>query len=368
MVQACSGAGTASVLLFRLSMKSNLAFLLTALVGCAADPGPGGGDDTGGDDAPPLTNGVSTLAGAAEPGYVDGPRGTSRFANPVNVAYGPDGLLYVADFDNNKVRVVDPDDGNTTTLVDQVGFKRPFAIAFDDGIMYVSTDNDSAGGHNLMSGSIWRVDTGSGEATVIAEKIGRPRGMAVLPDGRIAFSDYMHHVVQLLDPGTGQITPLAGTWDVKGMTDGVGGTFSTPYGVAAVDGELLVADFDNNRVRVVTLDGNVSTYAGAGAAGFQDGTMSAALFDKPQGVVATSAGVYVTDLGNYRIRKLSGDSVATVAGSGEGGFLDSDDRLAAQLFGLEGMSATPDGSMLFVADGGRGENVPYNRVRSIKMN
>ncbi|MEJ7602745.1 MAG: hypothetical protein WKG01_32955 [Kofleriaceae bacterium] len=348
-------------------MKANLAFLLIGLVGCAADPGPTG-DDDGGDDAPPFTNGVSTLAGAGEPGFVDGPRGTSRFANPVNVAYAPDGMLYVADFDNNKVRVVDPDDGTTTTLVDQAGFKRPFAFAFDDGIMYVSTDDDPAGGHNLMSGTIWRVDTGTGEATVIAENIGRPRGMAVLPDGRIAFSDYMHHVVQLLDPATGLVTPLAGTWDVKGMVDGVGGKFSTPYGIATINGELLVADFDNNRVRVVTLDGTVSTYAGAGTAGFQDGSMSAAQFDRPQGMVATSAGVFVTDLGNYRIRKLSGDGVMTVAGSGAGGYLDSDDKLAAQFYGLEGMSATPDGSMLFVADGGRGENVPYNRVRSIKIN
>lgn len=347
-------------------MKANLAFLLIALVGCAAEPGgPGGGDD---DDAPPFTNGVSTLAGAGEAGYVDGSRGVSRFANPVNVAYGPDGMLYVADFDNNKIRAVDPDDGTTTTVIDQGGFKRPFAMAFDDGVLYVSTDNDSAGGHTLMSGTIWRVDIGARTAEVIAEAIGRPRGMAVLPDGRIAFSDYMHHVVQILNPSTGQVTPLAGTWDVKGMADGAIAKFSTPYGMAFHDGKLIVADFDNNRVRVVTLDGTVATYAGAGTAGFADGTMSAALFNKPQGVVATSAGVFVTDLGNFRVRKLSGDSVATVAGNGEGGFLDSDDRLASQLFGLEGMSARPDGSMLFVADGGRGENVPYNRVRSIKMN
>ena len=346
-------------------MKANLAFLLIALVGCAAEPGGPGGDD---DDAPPFTNGVSTLAGAGEAGYVDGSRGISRFANPVNVAYGPDGMLYVADFDNNKVRVVDPDDGSTTTLVDQGGFKRPFAMAFDDGTLYVSTDNDSAGGHTLMSGSIWRVNTGTGAAEIVAEGIGRPRGLAVLPDGRIAFSDYMHHVVQILNPSTGQVTPLAGTWDVKGMADGAIAKFSTPYGMALHDGKLVVADYDNNRVRVVALDGTVATYAGAGTAGFADGTMSAALFNKPQGVVATSAGVFVTDLGNYRVRKLSGDSVATVAGNGEGGFLDSDDRLASQLFGLEGIGARSDGTMLFVADGGRGENVPYNRVRSIKMN
>src|ERR1044071_9509324 len=59
-------------------------------------------------DAPPFTRGVSTLAGSAETGSADGNRNVARFHNPVNVAYGPDGRVYVADFDNNKLRAVDP--------------------------------------------------------------------------------------------------------------------------------------------------------------------------------------------------------------------------------------------------------------------
>src|SRR5215470_6088989 len=80
-------------------------------------------DDSGGDDAPPFTNGVSMLSGSADAGYVDGRRGIARLANPVNVAYGPDGKVYVADFDNDKIRVVDSSDGNTGTVVAQQGFK-----------------------------------------------------------------------------------------------------------------------------------------------------------------------------------------------------------------------------------------------------
>ncbi|MBS1120670.1 MAG: hypothetical protein H6Q90_2898 [Deltaproteobacteria bacterium] len=349
--------------------------LVVGLVGCASNSGggtDGGGDDVPGADAQPFTTGVSTLSGAGDAGDVDGARGAARFADPVNVAYGPDGMLYVADFDNSKIRVVDPTNGQTSTLIAQQGFKRPFAMAFDAaGTFYVSTDNDDLGGHTLMSGSIWRIDIAARTATVIVTKIGRPRGLAVLDDGRLAVSDYTHHVIQILDPRNGLLTPLAGAWDVKGMVDGAGAAarFSTPYGIALTAGGLVVADYDNNRLRLVGLDGTVQTLTGASGAGFVDGSMSSARFDKPQAIaVATNGDVYLTDLGNFRIRRIHGDNVDTVAGNGAGGFLDSDDRLAAQLFGLEGMSLVPDGSTLFVADGTRGDNVPYNRIRSVKMN
>src|SRR5439155_16950945 len=105
-----------------------LAFGL-ALTGCATQgPGPSAGPGDG-SAAPPFTAGVSTLAGAGEAGNLDGDRDVTRFANPVNVAYGPDGNVYVADFDNNTIRVVEAD-GTTTTLIEQPTFKRPFGLAF----------------------------------------------------------------------------------------------------------------------------------------------------------------------------------------------------------------------------------------------
>jgi sugar lactone lactonase YvrE len=346
-------------------------FLLASLAACGSDDTGGGDDVGGGDDAPPFTDGVSTLSGHADAGYVDGKRGAARFANPVNVAVGPDGTVYVADFDNGKIRAVDGTDGTTTTVISAQGFSRPFALAFSpDGTLYASTDRDPAGQHGPMSGTIWRIDIDGKTATPIAEKIGRPRGLAVLPDGRIAISDYTHHVIQLVDPASGQVTLLAGSWDAKGMVDGVGTSalFSTPYGLVVKDGNLIVADYDNNRLRKVGMNGSVATLAGNGVAGFADGSMDSAQFNKPQGVSITATGdIYVTDLENYRIRRISGSTVETVVGSGTGGYVDSDDLLGAQLFGLEGLAVTADGSMLFVADGGRGENVPYNRIRSVNL-
>ena len=349
-------------------MRRWLISISIAIVGCTTTGT--SGDDDGGVTRPGFTNGVSTLAGDAVAGYVDGSRQENLFHNPVNVAYGSDGLLYVADFDNSKLRSV-ASDGNAATVIAMPGFSRPFGLAFAaDGALYVSTDNDPNGAHTLMSGTIWKVDVNARTATPIAVSIGRPRSLAVLADGRIAAADDLHHVIELIAPTTGAVTPLAGSWDVAGFADAKGPTarFSAPYGIVQrADGMLVVCDYENHKLRLVGLDGTTTTLAGS-AAGFVDGAMTGAMFNHPQGVAMTTNGdLYVTDLGNYRVRRISGSSIETIAGSGEAGYADLDDRLASQLFGLEGIAVTPDGSMVYVADGTRGEDAPYNRVRQIKM-
>ena len=60
-------------------------------------------------------------------------------------------------------------------------------------------------------------------------------------------------------------------------------------------------------------------------------------------------------------------SVTTVAGTGTRGYLDAEDPLAAQLFGLEGIDVSADGSYLYVADGSGGEDLPYHRVRRLTL-
>jgi DNA-binding beta-propeller fold protein YncE len=192
----------------------------------------------------------------------------------------------------------------------------------------------------------------------------------VLPDGRVAVADYAHDVIELLAPGTGVVTLLAGRWDQPGMVDDdTGGAtrFSSPYGIAARgDGTLVVADFGNDRIRVVTPAGATTTLAGTGVPGWCDGALDIAQFHRPQAVaIAANGDIFVTDTENFRARWITGASVKTIAGNGTAGYLDSDDPLASELYGLEGLSVIPDGSMLYVADGGRGEAVPYNRIRQV---
>jgi DNA-binding beta-propeller fold protein YncE len=338
--------------------------------GTGSDAGTDGGTDGSNSDYDvPFTSGTSTVAGGPDTGWADGPRKQARFWNPVNVAYR-DGRLYVADFDNNKIRVIDLESFATSTLVAQQGFERPFGLAFaPDGTLYVSTDNDENGKHSLMTGAIWRIAPGSRSATLIVSGIGRPRGLAVLPDGRLAAADYVHHVVEIVDPSTGIVSPLAGTWDASGMTDGRGAQarFAAPYGIAVTsDGVLVVADYDNHALRLLTPDGITTTLTGSGARGFRDGDVDTAMFQRPQAVAITANGdIYVADSDNFRIRRIVEATVQTIAGDGTAGYRDSDDPLKSRLYGLEGLAVVPDGSMVYVADGSRGEDLPFHRIRQV---
>lgn len=360
--------------------RTKLVILLVPVLLVACTPsGMNDDDDTTGDGGasrPPMGNGVSTLAGWANPGYLDGTRQVNLFNNPTNVSHGPDGKLYVADFDNGKLRVLDME-GNATTIISKTSFQRPFGMAWIGNTLYVSTDNDGMGQHDPVgstlqqSGTIWRVDVAAKTATVVVEKIGRPRGLCALSDGRLGVVDYAHHVVEIVDPSSGAYQIIAGTWNVTGASDGVGAaaTFNQPYACAQhSDGRLVVTDWANHAIRLVALDGTTTTLASG--AGFADGPMSGAKFNHPQGIAKAknSGDYYLTDIDNYRVRKIAADlsNIATVAGAGTGGYKDDENKTAAQFYGLEGLGVNPDGSMIFIADGNRGESMPFNRIRIIK--
>jgi DNA-binding beta-propeller fold protein YncE len=176
-------------------------------------------------------------------------------------------------------------------------------------------------------------------------------------------------VVELVDPATGIVSLLAGTWDSSGMADAAGtqARFAAPYSVAVRgDSTLVITDYDNHLLRVVTLDGTVTTLAGTGSRGFADGDLGTAMFHHPQAIsIAANGDLYVADSDNFRIRRIAGTTVQTIAGDGTAGYRDSDDPLSSQLYGLEGLVAVPDGSMIYVADGSRGEDLPFHRVRQI---
>nr|HEX4312365.1 hypothetical protein [Kofleriaceae bacterium] len=322
-------------------------------------------------DAIAFTKGLSTLAGASDAGNVDGDRAHARFNDPVNVIVGPDGTVYVADFNNGEIRAIDQD-GNVTTALNKHGFARPYGMVWaPDGTLYVETDNDKNANHSLMSGSVWKVDLAQHTAICIANAIGRPRGMVVLGDGRIAMADELHHVIEALDPTTGQLTTLAGTWDQAGYADATGAAarFNTPYGMALRgDGKLVVVDQANNRLRLVGLDGTTQTLAGIGVGGYADGSMTEAEFHVPQAIAITKSGdLYVTDDDNFRVRKVTTEGVVTIAGNGTGGYKDADDPTQGEIYGLEGLAFNDDESLLYVTDGSRGDNVPFNRVRFLML-
>jgi sugar lactone lactonase YvrE len=320
---------------------------------------------------------VGTVAGMGTHGFMNGTAAEATFSNPVSIAFDPiTSDLVVCDFENDAIRRLTDPMGTVvvSTLTMQMGFTRPYGIAVDDaGNVYVDTDFNPQGGKNIATGTIWKVDTATGMAMPIAENIGRPRGLAARPDGKLVLGDYQNARVRLLDPLTGDVTDLAGLYGCKGMVDGKGkeARFDIPYGVTVLpDGKVIVADETNHRLRQVATDGTVTTFAGDGGDGTVDGPRLKSRFSHPTALTVDFFGnVFVADYGATRIRRIGLDGqVRTVAGTGTRGFKDGTGA-EAQFYGIEGIAAARDGKTIYVADGslGEGDTSPYNRVRVITI-
>jgi sugar lactone lactonase YvrE len=321
----------------------------------------------------PLIEGLTTLAGAGITGTHDGDRDTALFNNPVNVVMTADGDLIVADFDNNLVRLVTPA-GNVTTLnqpTEDTVFVRPFGMVIAGDMLYMQTDGNSLGLPGPPGGALWRMPLAGGVPELVRDNVGRCRGLALLSDGRLVLSDRQGHVVSLFDPASGALSLLAGTQDTPGFADaqGAAAQFNEPYDVMVLaDDTMLVADYGNHRLRHIDLDGNVTTYAGTGAAGSDDGALADATFHNPKGLAMDAAGtLYVTDTGSHLVRRISTDGqVTTIAGDGAGGWKDDANPLLGALWGIEGLDVGTDG-YLYIADGTVGEALPYHRVRRLTL-
>jgi hypothetical protein len=88
------------------------------------------------------------------------------------------------------------------------------------------------------------------------------------------------------------------------------------------NGDIIVADKNYNAIRKITRTG-IETIAGGNGNGFEDGDAKTAQFNRPIGVVVNSKNeIFVCDEGNHRIRKISGNTVSTYAGNGNGGYAD----------------------------------------------
>jgi sugar lactone lactonase YvrE len=180
-----------------------------------------------------------------------------------------------------------------------------------------------------------------------------PFGIAVAADGTVYVADAgENNRIRKIAPD-GTVMTLAG--GSEGFSDGIAATasFNTPSGLAvSKDGNLFVADTGNNRVRKITAEGQVSTIAGDGTAGYADGPAAQAKFNGPIGVAVDPRGnIFVADTYNDRIRMIRTDGqVSTVGGQGTPGYADGDRNVA--LFDTPcGVITAADGSLI-VADTG----------------
>jgi sugar lactone lactonase YvrE len=315
----------------------------------------------------PINYTVSTLAGSTE-GFMNATIGTeAQFYKPTDVAVDAVGNVYVADYDNHKIRKISPA-GAVTTLaggnqgfLDATGtaaqFNNPYGIALDAaGNVYVADYGNHkirkitpAGLVTTVAGTTRGFADGAG---LTAAKFNNPNGLAVDTAGNVYVADYGNNRIRKISP-TGDVSTLAGS-DSRGFLDATGtaALFSSPYDVDIdVTGNVYVADYDNRKIRKITPLGVVTTLAGT-TPGFADGEgLTAAQFNDPTGVAVDAAGnVYVADYDNHKIRKISPTGAVTTLAGSTSGFLDGT-ATAAQFSNPNGVALDAAGNVYLVDTG-----------------
>lgn len=207
-------------------------------------------------------------------------------------------------------------------------------------------------------------DGGSAAAAILSQ----PEGIAIDSSGNLYVADSDDNRIRRITPA-GAIQTIAGT--------GIGGfnlesgpattvQLNQPYGLAVdASGNLFIADLGNARVRKLTPDGTLTTVAGGGSTipgVTSDGLPAIGMrLSTPRNVGVDLAGnLYISDFGANQVFRVSpGGVFSTVAGTGKAGFAgDNGNAKLALLSAPAGIAVDPTGT-LFVADSGN------NRVRKI---
>jgi len=306
-----------------------------------------------------------------------GPAREARFREPMGIAEGPAGDVYVADRGHYVWRI-DPQgrawvvagtgrQGRAETGIDaresDLGIPEGLRVDPQGRVLFADSRNNSIlrieldGKLTRVAGNGRRGNGGNGEPAPHA-MLDRPFDLALDSKGSVYVADFGNHRIGRID-ASGRIESVAGTGEPGYSGDGgpaVRARLNEPYGIA-VDGldRLLIADSANHVIRRIDADGIITTIAGAGRPGFagDGGPAAAALFNSPQSLFVDASGrLYVNDEHNHAIRVIEPDgTVSTLIGDGTPGAEgDGGPASRARLNDPENLIVRRDGSIL-VTDG-----------------
>jgi len=321
---------------------------------------------------------ISTKVGTGAAAYLgDGGQATAA------AIHGPAGLLtdgtnnlYIADQYNNCIRKVDPLGvistiaGNDTAGFSGDGgpataarFNQPTAIARDKNGNFFIADKDNNRIRKITAAGVVSTVAGNGTAgfsgdndTAMYAKLNHPTGVAVDSAGNVFIADQMNNRIRMVSP-TGIITTVVGTGvatfnsDFQPFPSMV--AINKPYCVAvSPSNEVYFADTYNNIIRKYDRANNkVVTVKGWNALllSLGEGTLS---LNKPTCITFDNfANMYIADEGNLVVKKLDSARIyKTVAGSGSFGFSgDGGAALSAKLSAARGLAADGAGNV-FISD------------------
>ncbi|MFQ5672146.1 MAG: hypothetical protein ACE5G9_03550 [Nitrospinales bacterium] len=393
---------------------------------------------------------IHTYAGTgiAEYGGDGGPATKAHLRKPFGLALDKKQNLYIADRGNNRIRKVDASgiitsvagDGSFFFIGDngpayRASLAGPTGVVVDEaGNIYVADRNnnrirmiDANGLIRTVAGTGQQDYNGDGE---LARETNfyLPFAVALDNEGKLLVVDRSHYIIRRVNPQTGEVSTIAGNGLKKFRGDGgpaTGASLNFPHGIVLDSKDnVYFSDKSNSRIRKITPDGIIDTVAGNGTRGTSgDGgpAMEAALFGPTSlainskdeiffisqsgrtsvirkigtdGIITHFLGttekkflkavhftqpltqstqfqfsdiafdsqdnLYIADRVNHQIRKVDGEgNITTIAGTGEADFYgDGGPALKAAFYDPQALTVDKDGN-IYIASAGS------NRVRKI---
>ena len=288
---------------------------------------------------------ITTVAGDGTVGYFGdgGPATSAGLYFPFGLALDASGNIYIADYWNNRIRLVTKSTGIITTvagdgtksyqgdgeLATVTGLNDPTHIAVDEsGNIYITDRSTyrirmvtkSDGIIDTVAGNGVRGQSGYG-GLAISASLFNPAGIAIDASGNIYIAD--SYRILMVTKSTGIITAVAGDGTEGYKGDGgpaTSASFFNTYGLALdASGNIFIADKGNERIRMVTKStGIITTVAGGGLKTTPDlgdgGDATLAYVNYPRGIALDASGnIYIASTGYNRIRMVNRTGYATPA-------------------------------------------------------
>jgi DNA-binding beta-propeller fold protein YncE len=322
---------------------------------------------------------VTTIAGTGAKGYSGdgGPATKAELNNVFGVARGPDGLIYLCDMDNARVRRIKPD-GKIETYAgngvrghkgdggaaDQASLSMPYELAWDKAgnLFIVELGNNDVRRVDAKRHTITTI-AGTGKpgfsgdgGPATAAQFSQPHSIAFDPAGDLYVCDIMNHRIRKIDMKTGLISTWSGTGEPKTAPDGSPITGSPLHGPRALafgrNGECYLALREGNALLLLDPKSNtLKRIAGTGKSGFtgNGGPALQATLSGPKAVSLDASGnVYLADTESHSIRYLDikKGTIEVLVGNGTKGDGPDGNPLKCQLARPHGVFVDKDGSVL----------------------